>query len=101
MSITKSFLSTLKYIVFFCLALALLFLAFRNQDPSELFNELVKVDFVWVLASMIFGALAIVSRGIRWLTLIDSLGYRSSKTNSIYAVAIGYFSNFVSDNPSK
>ena len=93
MSIIKPFLSTLKYIIFFGLALALLFLAFRNQDPSELFNELVKVDFVWVAASMIFGALAIVSRGIRWLTLIDSLGHRSSKTNSIYAVAIGYFSN--------
>ena len=93
MSIIKSFLSTLKYTVFFGLAVVLLFLAFRNQDPSALFNELVKVDFTWVAASMIFGALAIFSRGIRWLTLIDSLGYHSSKTNSIYAVAIGYFSN--------
>ncbi|MEE2931315.1 MAG: lysylphosphatidylglycerol synthase transmembrane domain-containing protein [Bacteroidota bacterium] len=93
MSIIKPFLNALKYIVFFALALTLLFLAFRNQDPSELFNELLKVDFVWVVVSMIFGALAIVSRGVRWLILIDSLGYTSSKANSIYSVAIGYFSN--------
>lgn len=89
----KPFISSLRYIFFFCLGLGLLLLAFRNQDPSELFSELLKVEFIWVVISMIFGALAIVSRAIRWLNLIESLGYSSSKANSIYAVAIGYLSN--------
>ena len=42
---------------------------------------------------MIFGGLAIVSRGIRWIVLIDALGYKSSKPNAIAAVAVMYFTN--------
>ena len=40
-----------------------------------------------------FGGLAIVIRGIRWIALIDALGYKSSKSNAIASVAIMYFTN--------
>jgi len=49
--------------------------------------------FIFVILSMIFGAWAYVSRGLRWEGLIDALGYKTSKINSISAVSVGYFTN--------
>jgi uncharacterized protein (TIRG00374 family) len=46
-----------------------------------------------VILSMIFGGWAYVNRGLRWIVLIDALGYKSSKINSVSAVSVGYFTN--------
>ena len=83
----------LKYILFFGIGLLLLFLAFKNQNPSELISQLKNVNYTWVLLSMVFGFIAIISRGIRWVILLKNMNYKSSTLNSIYSVAIGYFTN--------
>ena len=84
-----------KYLASFALAGGLIYILFKNQDPIKLFEEIQKVDSKWVVLSMIFGAWAYVSRGLRWIILIDSLGYQSSKLNSIASVSIGYFTNLL------
>ena len=89
----KSFLKILKYLLSIIFAFIVLYLLFNNQDPVKLIKEIQKVDVKWVGFSMIFGGLAIVSRGIRWIVLIDALGYKSSKPNAIAAVAVMYFTN--------
>ena len=71
----------------------LLFLAFNNQNPQELIEQLKTVDYLWVWFSMLFGFLAFVSRGLRWVILLQNLGYQAKPLNSIYAVSIGYFTN--------
>ncbi len=86
-------LKWLKYVVFALLSIGLLYLAFRNQNPKTLINELKNVDYSWVWLSVLFGAIAIISRAYRWIIILDSLGFKASKSNSIYAVAIGYFTN--------
>ena len=83
----------LKYGASFAFAFAIIYVLFQHQDPVKLFEEIQKVKMEWVVLSMIFGALAYVSRGLRWIVLIDALGYKSSKTNSISAVSVGYFTN--------
>ena len=83
----------LKYILFFGIGVLLLFLAFKNQNPSELISQLKNVNYTWVLLSMVFGFIAIISRGIRWVILLKNMNYKSSTLNSIYSVAIGYFTN--------
>ena len=83
----------LKYILFFGIGVLLLFLAFKNQNPSELISQLKNVNYTWVLLSMAFGFIAIISRGIRWVILLKNMNYKSSTLNSIYSVAIGYFTN--------
>ena len=88
-----AFLKILKYGASFAFAFAILYMLFQHQNPVKLFEEIRKVEISWVILSMIFGALAYVSRGLRWIVLIDSLGYKSSKMNSISAVSIGYFTN--------
>ena len=89
----KVLLKVLKYITSLSLAFGILYLLFKNQDPVRLVEEIQKVDGKWVVLSMIFGGWAYVSRGLRWIILIDALGYKSSKLNSIAAVSVGYFTN--------
>ncbi|MBJ11246.1 MAG: hypothetical protein CMP66_07330 [Flavobacteriales bacterium] len=83
----------IKYILFFGIGVLLLYLAFNNQNPKELIEQLKTVDYLWVWLSMLFGFLAFISRGIRWIILIENLGYQAKSLNSIYAVSIGYFTN--------
>jgi hypothetical protein len=59
----------------------------------QLVEEIQKVDGKWVVLSMVFGGWAYVSRGLRWIVLIDALGYKSSKLNAVAAVSVGYFTN--------
>ena len=89
----KALLKTVKYIASLAFAFGILFFLFKNQDPVQLLAEIQKVDGKWVVLSMIFGAWAYISRGLRWIVLIDALGYKSSKLNSVAAVSVGYFTN--------
>jgi uncharacterized protein (TIRG00374 family) len=89
----KVLLKVLKYIASLGFAFGLLFLLFKNQDPIKLVEEIQKVDGKWVVLSMIFGGWAYVNRGLRWIVLIDALGYKASKLNSVSAVSVGYFTN--------
>lgn len=83
----------IKYVFFLFLGIGLLYLAFKNQSPKTLIAQLKDVNYIWVVISMFFGFIAIVSRGLRWVILLQNLSFSVSKLNSIYAVAIGYFTN--------
>lgn len=83
----------LKYIASLSFAGLIIYILFRNQDPVALVEKISEVDFGWVILSMIFGGWAYVNRGLRWIVLIDALGYKSSKINSVSAVSVGYFTN--------
>ena len=89
----KSIFNLLKYIFSLLFTGIIIYFLFRNQDPVVLIEKISEVDMQWVFLSMIFGGWAIVNRGIRWIVLIDALGYKSSKLNSIAAVSVGYFTN--------
>jgi len=89
----KILIKILKYITSLGFAFGILYLLFKNQDPVQLIKEIQKVDGKWVFLSMVFGGWAYVSRGLRWIVLIDALGYSSTKLNSVSAVSVGYFTN--------
>ncbi len=86
-------MKNIKYIFSLLFAIIIIYLLFKNQDPISLINEIKKVEFKWVILSMVFGGWAYVSRGVRWIILIDVFGKKISKMNSISAVSIGYFTN--------
>ena len=83
----------IKYVFFLFLGVGLMYLAFKNQSPKALIAQLKDVNYLWVVISMFFGFIAIISRGLRWVILLQNLNFSVSKLNSIYAVAIGYFTN--------
>ncbi|MEC9209260.1 MAG: lysylphosphatidylglycerol synthase transmembrane domain-containing protein [Bacteroidota bacterium] len=89
----KALFKIFKYIASLAFAFGILYFLFKNQDPAKLIEEIKKVDSKWVIFSMIIGGWAYVSRGLRWMVLIETLGYKASKWNAVSAVSIGYFTN--------
>jgi glycosyltransferase 2 family protein len=89
----KKAIKWIKYIVFLGIGVLLLVLAFNNQNPRDLLAQLKEVDYLWVWLSILFGFLAMISRGLRWVILLENMNYEPKPLNSIYAVAIGYFTN--------
>ena len=83
----------LKYIASLSFAGLIIYFLFRNQDPAALIEKISEVEIGWVFLSIICGGWAYINRGMRWIVLIDALGYKSSKLNSISSVSIGYFTN--------
>ena len=85
----------IKYILFISVSSVLMYFAFKDQDLAEIFSKLKNIKYSWLLLSMSFGAIAIISRGIRWIYLIKALGYNSSIKNSVNSVAVGYLTNIL------
>lgn len=86
------FLNLIKIILsltFMCFILYYIY----GKNPESIKRDLLLVDYKFVILSFVFGAWAYINRGLRWIILIDALGYRASKINSIAAVSIGYFTN--------
>jgi len=83
----------LKYIASLSFAGLIIYFLFRNQDPAALIEKISEVEIRWVFLSIICGGWAYINRGMRWIVLIDALGYKSSKLNSISSVSVGYFTN--------
>lgn len=71
----------------------LIYFAFKDIDTEELFRDLGKANYAWVLSTVFLGWLAYIARGLRWLILIDTMGYKANAWHSIHAVTIGYFTN--------
>ncbi len=87
--------SNLKYVLFLGIGGFLFYLAFRNTEFEKLISDFQKANYWYVLASMIMGFLAFVSRGIRWTLLLEVLGQKPGTWNSIHSISIGYFSNLL------
>ena len=85
----------LKYSVFVLISSILLYFAFRDQNLSEIVYKLGSIEYKYIIISILFGALALISRGLRWVYLVDSLGYTSSKKNAVNSVAVGYLTNIL------
>ncbi len=89
----KKTLNILKYTVFALIAIGLMYLVFRNTDINEIITHVRHAHFMWVLLAILAGFIAYVSRGLRWIYLLEPLGYKPSKVNSISAVTITYLTN--------
>ena len=72
-----------------------MYFAFKDQNLAEIVSKLKNIEYSWLLLSMSFGAIAIISRGVRWIYLIKALGYNSSIKNSVNSVAVGYLTNIL------
>ena len=82
-----------QYILFISIGGGLLFLTFRNTNPTVLWDNIRTVDSVGLILTLVIGFTAIVLRGIRWVQLLKSLGYQVRSFNAIAAVAFSYLVN--------
>lgn len=84
----------LNYLLFFGLAIILLYFAFRKVDIKVLLNGFKEANYFWVVLSLITAMLANFVRAIRWRLLMEPLGKTPSVKNVFGAVMIGYLANF-------
>ncbi len=73
----------------------LFYLAFRNTEFEKLANDFRKADYTYVILSIIMGYLAFISRGMRWVLLLEPLGKKPNTWNAIHSVTVGYFANML------
>ena len=89
----KSIFNSIKVIFSFAFMAFILYYFFGKNSDSLQRDLLKEVDYLYVFLSMLFGGWAYVNRGLRWIVLIDALGFKTSKINSVSAVSVGYFTN--------
>ncbi len=86
-------LSSLKYILLLFAGLGLLYLTFKDQNLNEIFVKLTAADPFWLVVSIVLAFAAYVSRAVRWVMLMEPLGYKPRLSMTLYALFIGYFAN--------
>jgi uncharacterized protein (TIRG00374 family) len=91
--LTKTTKNILRYALFIAIAAILLYFAFRGIDFNDLMSHLKHANYWWVGISVAMGFSAVVSRGYRWLLLLEPLGYKPRLWSSIHAVSFGYMFN--------
>ena len=85
----------LKTLLFASIGVSLLYFAFKGVDLKAVGKEMGSAKLEWIGLSMLVGLGAVISRGMRWKLVLDSMGYRSSSWRTSCAIGIGYLINMV------
>lgn len=89
----KKLFNLFKILLPIALAVTLIYFAFKNVDFNEFWDNLGKVNFNWVIVSLIISVIPYVARAYRWNILISALGYQPKLYPTTLAILIGYFAN--------
>lgn len=87
--------SWLKTLVFAALGIGLLYFAFRGVDLHAVGQEMGRAKLYWFVVSIAVGYAAVISRGMRWKLVLDSMGYQTTSWRATHAIGIGYLINMV------
>lgn len=90
-----NFLSILKYLVSFVIAIAIFAYLYQGQDIGQMFSDLLNVKFEWVLLSFVLSLLSHAARAWRWSIMLKPLGYHVGFFRPFLAVMAAYFANFI------
>ncbi|MBC7418650.1 MAG: flippase-like domain-containing protein [Pedobacter sp.] len=85
--------SALKIALLFLIGITFLYVAFRGQDLQNIWLEVKVANLFWVLVSVLCTVAANVIRALRWQMLYNSIDYKVSFLNALFAGYIGYLSN--------
>ncbi len=84
-----------RILLFLAVGVFFLFIAFRDIPLENLISGLREARYEWVFLSLLLATLAFISRAMRWILLIEPLGYRPGVKNTFYALMTGYLANFL------
>jgi uncharacterized protein (TIRG00374 family) len=79
--------------ILFFIGLAVLFLAFKDQDLKKIWLEIRSANFLWVGISAFSVWIAHILRSLRWQMLYHSIRYPVGFWNTYHAVMVGYLAN--------
>ena len=84
----------LRYSIFILIGGLFIFLAFKEQDPVKLWNDIKSANFMWIGFAWIAGMVSNYSRAARWLIIAEPLGYKPKLSTSFHGVMVSYLVNF-------
>lgn len=64
-----------------------------SDEKNEIYNSFINANYFWILVSFVFAFLSHISRTLRWMILLEPMGYIPRKKNAFLALMIGYFAN--------
>jgi len=64
-----------------------------SDEKKEIYNSFINANYFWILVSFVFAFLSHISRTLRWMILLEPMGYIPQKKNAFLALMIGYFAN--------
>jgi uncharacterized protein (TIRG00374 family) len=87
--------SLLKTLLSLSLGLLIIWAMYRNTDMGELWHIIRTCNLGVIAASLIFGLVGNIFRGLRWELFVNSLGYRPPRASLLYSTLGNYAVNFV------
>lgn len=90
----KKLIPLLKYVLSLGLAAVLLYFVFRNVDFADFMERAKRVEYSWVIYSIILSVFSFIARAYRWNLLMTPMGYSNLSTfRTTLAVVVGYLAN--------
>lgn len=89
----KNVVSVLQYLFFLGIGFLLLWLGFRKLDLQEVWNDIQKANYSWLIYGLVFAVFSHIIRSLRWNLLINSLGYKTRFLSTFFSLMIGYMAN--------
>jgi len=65
------------------------------EEKREIWEAITQANYWWLLISIFIGALAHYIRALRWILIIEPIGFKPTIKSTFSAVAIGYLGNFL------
>ncbi len=92
----KIIVNASKIIFFLGLGIFFIWLFMHNlsqEEKKEIYESFIHANYFWILVSIVLALISHVSRSMRWIILLEPLGYKPRLKNTFFAVMIGYFAN--------
>lgn len=86
-------LAVIRNLLFLAIGAVLLWLTFRNQDFLMVWEKVKLANPWFLLLCAICSFASLVSRAMRWVQLIEPLGYKPRLITTYHAVMFGYLAN--------
>lgn len=85
----------LKFAIPLLMGIGLFIYVYRDTDIKILLDHLSRIEYQWVLLSMLISLLAFYLRAYRWKLLLETMGYHLKIFNVLIALFIGFFANLL------
>jgi glycosyltransferase 2 family protein len=85
----------IQYTVIFAIGFAFIYFVFNRMDWNEMVSTLKKANYNWIAVGLGISIVSHWMRAYRATLLYSAMNYKVSTMNSLYAVFIGYFVNYI------
>lgn len=89
----KKLKNFLQFIIFLSIGVVLFWLVYRDTNFTEVWEEVKRVNYIWFIPAILVFFLSHISRAMRWMMLIEPMGYKPRFWNTLWAVLVMYFVN--------